>query len=345
MSQSVTGTGCRSGSQQARGTRLGPVSWRGGEYWLYEGIEWRFPRGRGTSLAGGPARGAGGSAENVGSADRSLCGDTVGKLVVRGLLTGRGAADALSDVDAALGVVAARGRPGADQVQSVEQAVVAAFSDGDSLVGVLRVQVGPPDRFIRRVFAQFHDGVQLDLAIMAETEVRRGQAAPDFVSLYRSTPPAQAHDHLGSPEVAQFPHADTVTTEQIYEWTFLGWCALADMDKYLHRRSLWEAHHRLHHARDRVWALWAATNGAIYPWYGFSQVVDQDPQVLPPGIEATVAGLNHTDLHRAARATADVLAQVSELASARHSASLPTGMADYVTARLALEPDRVSRGQ
>lgn len=252
-----------------------------------------------------------------------------------GCSLGRGAADALSDVDCALGVDTARGHPGRAQVMSVEHAVVAAISD-DCLVEVLRDQVGPPHRLVRRVFAQFNNGLQLDLAIMAETEVRRGRAAPDFVSLYRSGPPTQSYDAPGSPEVAAFPDVYTVTADQIYQWTFLGWCALADVGKYLLRQSLWEAHHRLHEARDRVWALWAATNGASYPWHGLSQVLDQDGWALPPGIEGTVAQLDHADLHRAARATADVLAQVSELASAKHRARLPTDLADYVTARLEL---------
>lgn len=251
-----------------------------------------------------------------------------------GCSLGRGAGDALSDVDVALGVDAARGAPGADQVTTVERVVLATLADGGSPVGVLRDQVGPPDRFIRRVFIQFRNGVQLDLAIMAETEVRRGKAAPDFVALYRSSVPAQARDALGGPKVAQFPDADTVTNDQIYDWTFLGWCALADLGKYLQRRSLWEAHHRLNEARDRVWALWASANGAVYPWHGLSQVLDQDPPILPQGIEATVARLDHADLHRAACATADILAQVSELAASKLNASLPTGMADYVTARL-----------
>lgn len=251
-----------------------------------------------------------------------------------GCSLGRGAGDALSDVDVALGVDTARGDPGADLVMSVERAVVAAVCDGDFVVDVLRDQVGPPNRCIRRVFAQFCNGLQLDLAIMAETEVRRGPAAPDFVSLYRSSAPAEARNGTDSPEVARFPSADTVTPDQIYEWTFLGWCALADVDKYLHRRSLWEAHNRLHEARGRVWALWAAANSATYPWHGLSQVLDQDPQLLPPGIEATVARLEHADLHRAAHATAETLAQVSRLAAGKHHAPLPMNMADHVISRL-----------
>lgn len=252
-----------------------------------------------------------------------------------GCSLGRGAGDALSDVDVVLGVDTARGAPGADQVLTVEHAVVAAVCDGDFVVDTLRDQVGPPNRYIRRVFAQYRDGLQLDLAITAETEVRRGRAAPDFVSLYRSSTPPAARNEPDGPQAVRFAAADTVTADQIYEWTFLGWCALTDVGKYLHRRSLWEAHNRLHEARGRVWALWAAANGALYPWHGLSQVLDQDPQTLPPGIEATVARLEHADLQRAAHATAQVLAQVSRVAAAKHRAQLPADMADYVTSRLA----------
>ncbi len=264
-----------------------------------------------------------------------LCAETplVSSLSV-GCSLGRGAGDALSDVDAVLGIDTARGRPGAEQVLTVEHDVVAAVCDGDVVVEVLRDQVGPSDRFIRRVFAQYRDGLQLDLAIVAETEVRRGSAAPDFVSLYRSRTPPGAQRHLGSPEAAQFPAADTVTIDQIYEWTFLGWCALTDVSKYLQRGSLWEAHNRLHEARGRVWALWAASCGALYPWHGLSQVLDQEPPVLPPGIEATVARLEPADLQRATRATAQVLAHVSRAAATKHHAQLPMDLADYVTSRL-----------
>ncbi len=263
-----------------------------------------------------------------------------------GCSLGRGAADALSDVDAALGVAAAPGGSGAEQVTVVEQAVVDALPGHGPLVDVLRHRVGPPDRFIRRVFAQFDDGLQLDLAVLAEPEVRRGPAAPDFVSLYRSpAPPASAVTADSTPitdsavtadgtAVGGFPPADAVSPEQIREWAFLGWCALADAGKYLRRGSLWEAHNRLHETRHHIWALWAATTGALYPWHGLPQVLDHDPRDLPPGIEATIAGLDPEDLHRAARASADVLAHVSELAAHRHHARTPTALGHHVTARL-----------
>ena len=256
-----------------------------------------------------------------------LCADneSVTSLSV-GCSLGRGAADALSDVDAALGVDPSGDEDGGIRVSEVEDAVVAALSQGEPPVGLLRDRIGPPDRFIRRVFAQFRDGTQLDLAIMAETEVRRGAAAPDFVPLYVSERPA-----ANPSSAVVFAAADAVTAEQIYGWAFLGWVALADLDKYLQRRSAWEANARLHEARHHVWQLWAAAHGATYPWHGLSQVLDQDPADLPPGIERTVAGIDLADLRRAARATADLLTRVSRLAADTHDATLPTGMADYVT--------------
>src|SRR5215475_137792 len=247
-----------------------------------------------------------------------------------GCSLGRDAGDALSDVDAAMGITAARGSAGAGQVHEVESMVVAALSDLGTLVDVLRHRVGPADRLVRRIFAQFADGMQLDLAVMAEAEVRRGAAAPDFVTLYRAAEVAGAA-HAGDRPA----RADVATPEQIREWAFFGWCALADVDKYLRRGSVWEAHNRLHEARHHIWALWATANGALYPWHGLSQVLDQDPRDLPPGIETTIAGLDPVDLLRAARASATLLTHVSKAAAARYAANLPSTMDGYVTSALA----------
>jgi hypothetical protein len=95
---------------------------------------------------------------------------------------------------------------------------------------------------------------------------------------------------------------------------------------------------RLHEARHYIWVLWAASNGAMYPWHGLSQVLDHDPGNLPPGIESTVAGLDAPGLRRAARASAEVLATVSQAAARRHPADLPAAMAAYVTGALSSEP-------
>jgi hypothetical protein len=264
-----------------------------------------------------------------------------------GCSLGRGAADALSDIDAALGVDAPRGEAGAEQVGTTEAMVAAALPELGALVDVLRHQTGPADQWGRRIFAQFADGTQLDLAVVARAEVearRRDGGAPDFIPLYQApAPPGSVQPDARTPARGgaaggEPPAAYAVTGEQVREWAFLGWCALIDTDKYLRRDSLWEAHSRLHEARHHIWALWAAAHGALYPWHGLSQVLDHDPGNLPPGIESTVAGLEAADLRRAARASAQVLATASQAAARRHPADLPAAMAAYVTRALSREP-------
>jgi hypothetical protein len=230
----------------------------------------------------------------------------------------------------------------ATPLATTEALVAAALPELGTLVDVLRHQTGPAGQ-VRRIFAQFADGTQLDLAVVPESEIearRRRGGAPDFVALYRAPgwsgmrepddrPPADG----GEPAAAY-----AVTGDQVRQWAFQGWVALIDADKYLRRGSLWEAHGRLHEARERIWALWAAAHGAMYPWHGLSQVLDHDPRSLPPGIEGTVAGLDAADLRRAARAAAQVLATVSEAAGRRHPADLPAPMAAHVTRALSREP-------
>jgi hypothetical protein len=260
----------------------------------------------------------------VGLVDRCEAWPLVRSLLV-GCSLGRGAADALSDIDAALGVDAERGQAGADRVAAAEAMVVAALPDLGPLIDVLRHRTGTADQWARRIFAQFADGTQLDLTVIAQADIdirlRRG-GAPDFIPLYQASAPPDSQ----APRAAY-----AVTGDQVREWAFLGWCALIDADKYLRRGSLWEAHNQLHQARHHIWALWAAAHGALYPWHGLSQVLDHDPDNLPPGVESTVAGLDTADLYRAARASTEVLATVSAAAARRHPADLPTAMAAYVT--------------
>jgi hypothetical protein len=265
-----------------------------------------------------------------------------------GCSLGRGVGDALSDIDAALGVDAnPSGAAGAKRIRTMEAMVVTALPEFGALVDVLQHPTGPADRQARRIFAQYADGTQLDLVVVAAADIearRSAGGAPDFVALYQA--PARSgsqHRPDGVSVPASVPAgppdaAHAVTGEQVREWAFVGWCALIDADKYLRRGSLWEAHGRLHEARHRIWALWAAAHGALYPWHGLSQVLDHDPENLPAGIEATVAGLDAADLRRAARVSAGILASVSVAAARRHPAELPTAMAAYVSGVLDREP-------
>ncbi|HET8662986.1 MAG TPA: hypothetical protein VFM08_01610 [Nocardioides sp.] len=246
-----------------------------------------------------------------------------------GCSLGRGAADELSDVDAAIGVAADLGADRGAQARSVEEALVESLG-AEGVVGVLREEPPSSEAVVRRVFVQRADGVQLDLAVVPEPEVRRGDAAPDFVPLYR------AEEVSGGP-AAPAPSAYAVSGDQMRAWAFLGWRALLDADKYLRRGSAWEAHQRLEEARHRVWQLWATAVGASYPWHGLSQVLDHDPTSLPPGIEATVAGVDLAELRDAVRAAADLLDEVSRAAARRWPTLVPSELAAYTRRVLAGE--------
>lgn len=232
-----------------------------------------------------------------------------------GCSIGRGVADELSDVDAAVGVWAPPGRPGREAVERVDDALVDSLGEVGDVVDVLRDAPTSEGPVIRRVFVQYADRLQLDLAVVAEEEVRRGEAAPDFISVYRAD--------TDPPRVGPQRSAYAVSSEQVHEWVFRGWRALLDADKYLQRGSLWETHHRLHEARDFIWRVWAAAEGTSYPQHGLSQVLDDRPDALPPGIEDTVAGLDDAELRRALVAASTVLTRCTVACSSRLGSEPP----------------------
>src|SRR5215813_9917045 len=182
----------------------------------------------------------------AGLVDRCEAWPLVTSLLV-GCSLGRGAADALSDIDAALGVDTPYGAAGAGRVAAVEAMAVAALPGLGRLVDVLRHRTGPADQWVRRIFAQFADGTQLDLAVVAEAQIqarRRGGGAPDFILLYQKpAPPGSGEPDARMPAAGSAPRGElsaayAVTGEQVREWAFLGWCALIDTGKCLRRGSL-----------------------------------------------------------------------------------------------------------
>jgi hypothetical protein len=232
-----------------------------------------------------------------------------------GCSIGRGVADELSDVDAAIGVMAPRGLVGRDVIEEVESALVASLGEAGEVVDVLRDGSTSHERVIRRVFVQYADRLQLDLAVVAEEDVRRGDAAPDFITVYRAA--------TAPPSVDAQRSAYAVSAEQLHEWAFRGWRALLDADKYLHRGSLWEAHARLHEAREVIWQLWAAGRGTSYPQHGLPQVLDDSPEDLPPHIEDTVAGVDAAELRDALTAASTVLTRCTAACAPRLSTEPP----------------------
>jgi hypothetical protein len=179
------------------------------------------------------------------------------------------------------------------------------------------------DRPHQRAFVQYASGVQLDLVAVPTRLPTPRQ--PESIMLYD---PDSLRAEVWDAPVLQ-PDAAAIR-----EWTFLGWAALADLVKYLHRRSLWEAFERLHEARTQVWRLWAAGAGLRYPVFGLTTVLDHPETGLPPDIEGTVAALDRTDLQRAALACAILLDDASRVAGQSWDADLPHEFARFVSARL-----------
>jgi hypothetical protein len=125
-----------------------------------------------------------------------------------------------------------------------------------------------------------------------------------------------------------------VTSGQIREWAFGGWCALADLGKYLRRGSTWEALARLNEARAQLWQLWAVTLDVPDPQYGLTSILDFAPGQVPASFEGTVADLDPGRLLDAARRVAALLHEAGERLPDDQRAVLPGAMARYITADL-----------
>jgi len=235
----------------------------------------------------------------------------------------RGVADQDSDLDVGLGVDEAAW----DHAMLALPPLLASLGD---VVDQLQHQLAAASGVLhQRTFVQYANGVQLDLvAFPAALRVGR---PPETVVLYD---PDQRLVHTWLPSSYS---ADPAT---VREWAFLGWIALANLDKYLRRGSLWEALDQLHEARTQVWRLWAVTYDITYPAFGLTSVLDSPQIDPPPNIAATVALLDREGLHHAALACAVLLRQVSQQAAEHSGASTPEGMAHFVCRRLGLPPAR-----
>jgi hypothetical protein len=235
--------------------------------------------------------------------------------LVIGCSLGRAAADRLSDLDLGAGVPAAdfdAARAGLRRAVDALGDLVESFEH--QLPGV----TGPHSR----IFAQYADRCQVDLVVMADS-VDAGRV-PDVVVL---------HDPAGRVAIAG-PSAP-VTPGQVREWAFLGWCALADLGKYLRRGSAWEALARLDEARAQLWKLQAAAAGVAQPQYGLTSILDFAPGRVPPENAAAVAGLEPAALLAAARQAARLLGEAGDRLGPEHRDALPGAMARYITADLA----------
>ena len=242
-----------------------------------------------------------------------------------GCSLGRGAGDRLSDLDLAMGM--------REEEFDAALAAVRRTVDGlAELVDSYQHQLPGVSARHQRIFAQYGDRCQVDLVVFGASEPMG--AVPDAVVLYdpdrRLTPPAGQ-----APAGQSTPGRSAPGPEQIREWAFHGWCALADLGKYLRRGSAWEALGRLHEARGQLWQLLAAAHGVPQPQYGLTSILDFAPDQIPPEMTGTVSGLEPAGLLAAARRVAELLASAGKLLRPEQRAVLPDAMARFVTADLA----------
>jgi hypothetical protein len=206
---------------------------------------------------------------------------------------GRGAGDELSDVDCGAGAA-----PLETGLSTVEDLV-------GGLGDVVDIMHQPFGEQARHTFVQYADGMQLSLVVFAASA--RPGLPPGSVALF---------DKDGQLARPWQPSVFQASADQVREWTFLGWIALADLAKYVRRGSMWEAHARLEEARTQLLRVWAAGQGVEFPSYGLTSILDSSLD-LPSGVDQTVAGLDPAGLLAAGRACATLLRQ--------HAVALPMG--------------------
>ncbi len=227
---------------------------------------------------------------------------------------GRGAADRLSDLDLGMGVAD-------DQFDAMLAEVHRIVDRLGDLVESYRHELAHGTRTYQRIFAQYADRCQVDLVVIPASQ----SVGPvrDEVVLYNS-------GGYRSEPFEQRP----VPPEQVREWAFAGWCALADLGKYWRRGSGWEALSRLNDARAELWRLRAVASGVANPGFGLTSLLDFAPDQVPREMEATVSDLDRARMLAAARSLARQLAEVSATLPAEHRDALPSAMASFVTSDL-----------
>jgi hypothetical protein len=239
--------------------------------------------------------------------------DRISWLVI-GCSLARSAGDRLSDLDMAMGI--------RDEDFEATRPDLRRAVDGlGELVESYYHQLPGLTQAHERIFAQFADRSQVDLVLFPASVP--GGSVPNVVALY------DPDDRL-----VIAGERKPVTSGQIREWAFGGWCALADLGKYLRRGSTWEALARLNEARAQLWQLWAVTLDVPDPQYGLTSILDFAPGQVPASFEGTVADLDPGRLLDAARRVAALLHEAGERLPDDQRAVLPGAMARYITADL-----------
>jgi hypothetical protein len=244
----------------------------------------------------------------------------------------RGAGDALSDIDAGLGI-ADDDWDAADDAAAAVAATEAMLRGFEPVADSFRQRFPGQDGAGRcwHLVTLYESGVQLSLVIMPASW-RRG-LPPLSVALY------DADGILARPYL---PPSARASAQDAREWACLGWMALGDVAKYADRGSPWEARARLEEARGLLWQLWAVGLDSTYPAFGLTAVLDTPGAQLPPGVDATAAALAPGDTLAAAAALAGLLDAACRRAAARLPFEPPGRLRDWVQSRLAQAAARLS---
>ena len=188
------------------------------------------------------------------------------------------------------------------QVDAVVGRLVTSAGDFGDLVQCFDHKLATVPLPHRRVFAQYADRTQLDLVVVNASNSN----VPGSVVLYDP-------DGLVTKRTGPADPGDAAWT-----WACQAWEALANLGKYLRRRSPWEAHDRLEAARNHLWQLWAVVKLVPEPEHGVTSVLDAPGEpYFPVGIEETLAGIDLREIFEAASRLAVLLTELQGLLKAR----------------------------
>ncbi|MDY7100641.1 MAG: hypothetical protein S0880_05590 [Actinomycetota bacterium] len=246
-----------------------------------------------------------------------------------GCSIGRGTADELSDIDAAIGYATApNGTSDDERLRDRGRSLVDAAG---TVVDVLchREPAWPPGAL--RFAAEYGNGVQLDLVVLPAA---RRPGLPDGSVAIVDKDGVYAQDWR--PPVADPPDAATAR-----QWTMLGWWLVSDAAKYLRRGSWFEAEARITDARAHALRLHAAARRVPYPSFGLVSLLDFPPFELPDGLGATYANPTEpASVLAAAEAVAALLRTAAADAGGTLGVDLSTPWSSLADQRLAAAGDR-----
>ncbi|MFB9658792.1 hypothetical protein ACFQS3_21385 [Glycomyces mayteni] len=178
---------------------------------------------------------------------------------------GRGAGDALSDIDAGIGVT------GLAEDDPRTAAALDAATGFAPTAATLVQRLGD----LTHLICVYRDGRQLSLVVF-DAAARTGLAPQSTAVVDKSSRLADPID----------PARWTPDDDARREWAFLAWIALGDAARHASRGRPWRALGSLTEARDRLWSLHAADLGLTYPQFGAVTVENADAPA-PQGVEAT----------------------------------------------------------